>query len=259
MRNAECGIRNRTEMVRNLPRRGTVEGPTPDGAPDSAFRIPNSAFIAFEGPEGCGKTTQVRAARATLAACGVAVTATREPGGTAIGEQLRAVLLDPDHRAMMPHTEALILFAARAQHVREVIEPALARGDVVLCDRFAGATYAYQGYGRGLPLDELRRLQTFAAGALTPALTVLLDLPVATGLARRGAAGEVNRLDAAGLDFHRRVRAGYLALAAAEPARWVVLDAARPVAAVTGDVLALLGERLGLPLAARADVGSVTG
>ena len=217
-----------------------------------------SLLIAFEGPEGCGKTTQVRAAAAALRASGVAVTATREPGGTPIGEQLRAVLLDTANGAMMPRAEALILFAARAQHVREVIEPALARGEVVLCDRFAGATYAYQGYGRGLPLDELRRLQTFAAGPLAPALTVLLDLPVEVGLARRGTAGDVNRLDAAGLDFHRRVREGYLALAAAEPERWVVLDAARPVAAVTADVLAVLGERLGLPLAgATANVGSV--
>ena len=218
----------------------------------------SSVLIAFEGPEGCGKTTQVRAAAAALRAGGVAVTATREPGGTPIGEQLRAVLLDTANGAMMPRAEALILFAARAQHVCEVIEPALARGEVVLCDRFAGATYAYQGYGRGLPLDELRRLQTFAAGELAPALTVLLDLPPEVGLARRGAAGDVNRLDAAGLDFHRRVREGYLALAAAEPERWVVLDAARPVAAVTADVLAVLGERLGLPLAgATADVGSV--
>ncbi len=210
-------------------------------------------FVVFEGPEGSGKTTQVRAAAAALAARGVPVMATREPGGTRIGERLRAVLLGAENGAMLPRTEALVLFAARAQHVQEVIAPALARGRVVLCDRFAAATYAYQGYGRGLPLAELRRVQAFAAapetgaGPLEPALILLFDLPPEVGLRRRVAAGEVNRLDEAGLDFHRRVRAGYLALAAAEPARWVVIDAARPVDAVAAEVQRVLAGRLGLP------------
>ena len=225
----------------------------------SAIRNPQSAFIAFEGPEGSGKTTQARAAAAALAARGVALTVTREPGGTAIGEQVRGVLLNSENRAMMPQTEALLLFAARAQHVREIIEPALARGEVVLCDRFAGATYAYQAYGRGLPLDELRRLQEFAAGALVPALNVLLDLPAEVGLARRSAAGGVNRLDDAGLAFHRRVRDGYLELAAVEPDRWVVVDATRPVGEVTRDVLTILGARLGLSLASAAGAAAPTG
>lgn len=205
-------------------------------------------FIVFEGPEGGGKTTQVRAAAAALAARGLPVTVTREPGGTAIGERLRAVLLDADNCAMLPQTEALILFAARAQHVHEVVEPALARGDVVLCDRYVGATYAYQGYGRGLALESLRRMQALAAGALAPGLTLLLDLPPDIGLARRATAGEVNRLDAAGLAFHQRVRAGYLALAAAEPERWVVVDARRSVDEVAANVRKVLGERLGLTL-----------
>jgi len=207
-------------------------------------------FITFEGPEGGGKSTQVRAAAAALTAAGIAVTATREPGGTAIGEQIRGVLLQPENRAMLAETETLLLLAARAQHATEVIGPALARGEVVLCDRFAGATYAYQGYGRGLNLALLRQLQEFAVGALVPDLTLLYDLPVETGLARRHAAGEVNRLDAAGVDFHQRVRAGYLELAAADPARWAVLDATQSLAAVTARTLAIVGERLGVTLTA---------
>jgi dTMP kinase len=215
--------------------------------PTSHFPLPT--FITFEGPEGGGKSTQLRAATAALKAAGVFVTATREPGGTAIGEQIRGVLLQPENRAMLAETETLLLLAARAQHAAEVIGPALGRGEVVLCDRFAGATYAYQGYGRGLNLALLRQLQEFAVGALQPDLTLLYDLPVETGLARRQAAGEVNRLDAAGVDFHRRVRAGYLKLASADPDRWAVLDATQPLAAVTARTLAIIGERLGMTLA----------
>lgn len=214
--------------------------------PHSALRIPH--FIAFEGPEGGGKSTQVRAAAAALQAAGVPVTATREPGGTAIGEQIRRVLLGAENRAMLPETETLLLLAARAQHAAEVIGPALARDEVVLCDRFAGATYAYQGYGRGVDLARLRQLQEFAVGTLQPDLTLLYDLPVETGLARRQAAGDVNRLDAAGVDFHHRVRAGYLELAAGEPDRWATIDATQPLAAVTARTLAIIGARLGVTL-----------
>ena len=182
------------------------------------FRLPTSDFHRVRGSRG---RRQIDAgARGGGGAEGggrCPVTATREPGGTAIGEQIRGVLLRPENRAMLAETETLLLLAARAQHVAEVIGPALARGEVVLCDRFAGATYAYQGYGRGLNLALLRQLQEFAVGALQPDLTLLYDLPVETGLARRQAAGDVNRLDAAGVDFHRRVRAGYLELAAADP------------------------------------------
>lgn len=217
---------------------GQPPPPAPGGPP----------FLAFEGPEGGGKSTQVRAVGRALAAAGVPHVVTREPGGTAIGEQIRAVLLGPENRAMMPKTETLLLLAARAQHVAEVIAPALGRGDVVLCDRFAGATYAYQGYGRDLPLAELRRLQQFAAGPLAPDLTLLFDLPAEIGLARRQQAGDVNRLDAAGLDFHRRVREGYLALAAAEPERWAIIDATLPLAEVTARTLALVGGLLGRDL-----------
>ena len=203
-------------------------------------------FIAFEGPEGGGKSTQLRAVAELLAAHTIPHLLTREPGGTAIGEQIRAILLGVENRAMVARTEVFLLLAARAQHIAEVIAPALERGETVLCDRFAGATFAYQGYGRGLPLDELQRLQGFAAGALVPDLTLLFDLPVEIGLARRQAAGDVNRLDAAGLDFHRRVRDGYLALAAADPAHWERIDAAAPLAAVTARTVAVIDAHLGL-------------
>ena len=203
-------------------------------------------FIAFEGPEGGGKSTQLRMVAALLAAHNIPHLLTREPGGTAIGEQIRAILLGVENRAMVARTEVFLLLAARAQHIAEVIAPALERGETVLCDRFAGATFAYQGYGRGLPLDELQRLQTFAAGALVPDLTLLFDLPVEIGLARRQVAGDVNRLDAAGLDFHRRVRDGYLALAAADPTRWERIDAAAPLDMVTARTTATIGAYLGL-------------
>lgn len=207
---------------------------------------PPPRFIAFEGPEGGGKSTQLRAVAALLAAHNIPHLLTREPGGTAIGEQIRAILLGVENRVMVARTEVFLLLAARAQHIAEVIAPALERGETVLCDRFAGATFAYQGYGRGLPLDELQRLQTFAAGALVPDLTLLFDLPVEVGLARRQAAGDVNRLDAAGLDFHRRVRDGYLALADADRARWERIDAAAPLDAVTARTTAAIGAYLGL-------------
>lgn len=223
-----------------------AEGRVADTAAASPAPHTPPRFIAFEGPEGGGKSTQIRAAAAALAARGIPYLLTREPGGTAIGEQIRAILLGAENRAMVARTEALLLLAARAQHVAEVLEPALARGETVLCDRFAGATFAYQGYGRGLPLDALQRLQTFAAGALVPDLTFLFDLPVEVGLARRHAAGDTNRLDAAGLEFHRRVRDGYLALAAADPAHWETLNASAPLDVVTSRTLAALRVRLGL-------------
>jgi dTMP kinase len=182
----------------------------------------------------------VRAASAALTVAGVPHIVTREPGGTTIGEQIRAILLGAENRAMVPKTEVMLLLAARAQHLAEVITPALERGDSVLCDRYAGATFAYQGYGRGLPLDELRQLQAFAAGDLLPDLTLLYDLPAETGLARRQAAGDVNRLDAAGLAFHRAVRDGYLDLARADRARWQIIDATEALDAVTAETRAIL-------------------
>jgi dTMP kinase len=188
-------------------------------------------FITFEGPEGGGKTTQIGLLAAALTAQGLPVLVTREPGGTAIGNAIRTVLLDADNTAMSDRAEALLFNAARAQLVNEVIRPALAEGRIVLCDRYADSTLAYQGYGRGLPLDQLTALIDFATDALRPELTVFLRIDAATGIERkRQAAGaEWNRLEEEDLQFHERVAAGFAALIAAEPTRWLVVDATQPV------------------------------
>ena len=198
-------------------------------------------FITLEGPEGAGKTTQLRALADFLRGCGHAVVTTREPGGTAIGDQIRHVLHDTANVAMSPTAEVLLYAASRAQLVAEVIQPALDAGRVVLCDRYADSTMAYQGYGRGLDRDALAALTAVATGGLRPDLTLLLDLDVERGLARRRDEGEeMNRLDLETLEFHRRVRAGYLALAAADPTRWQIIDADRPPAAVQDDLRRLV-------------------
>lgn len=204
-----------------------------------------SLFVTFEGPEGAGKSTQIRRLASELEARGYSVVATREPGGTAIGEAIRQILLAPEHSAMLPETEALLNTAARAQHVAEVIQPALAAGKVVLCDRFVDSTLVYQGAGRGLPTSELLALQRFATRGLWPDLTLLLDLPVEVGQARRRASGEpLSRFDADALGFHERVRTGFLALARDDPARWRIIDAAQSEEAVAREVLAVVLERL---------------
>ncbi len=202
-------------------------------------------FITFEGPEGGGKSTQILLLAERLRRQGYGVVLTREPGGTAIGDQIRDVLHDTANTAMSPTAELLLYSASRAQHVAEVIRPALAAGQVVLCDRFADSSMAYQGFGRGLDRAMLAALTAIATGGLTPDLTLLLDLDVEHGLARRAERGEeMNRLDLEAVGFHQRVRAGYHALAAAEPARWVSLDADRPVTAVAADVWRVVAERL---------------
>ncbi|GAB4523056.1 MAG: dTMP kinase [Anaerolineales bacterium] len=187
----------------------------------------NGAFITFEGPEGSGKTTQVPLLADFLRQAGYRVLTTREPGGTPIGDQIRAVLSDLKNTGMHPHTEILLFLASRAQLVAQVIRPHLAQGGVVLCDRYADSTLAYQGYGHGVSLDVLQNLLRFATGGIAPHLTFLLDLDVEIGLRRRARGGDWNRLDAYDLDFHRRVRAGYHQLVKAEPERWVVVDASR--------------------------------
>lgn len=202
-----------------------------------------SRFITFEGPEGCGKTTQARRLAAALEAEGVSVRLTREPGGTPIAEQVREVLLRPDNAAMLAQTEALLYLAARAQHTAEVIQPALAAGTTVICDRYTDSTLAYQGYGHGLPLAELMRMDAFATGGLRPDLTVYLDLPVAVGLARKQGP-EWNRLEGQTLAFHERVRAGYQALIARAPERYLVLDAERPIDELAAALTAAVVERL---------------
>ncbi len=196
----------------------------------------------MEGPEGSGKTSLAERLAAWVSDHGVPVLLTREPGGTAVGERIRTMLLElgSSHQA---RTDALLFNAARAQLVREEIEPALARGELVICARYADSTLAYQGYGAGLQLDELRGLQRFATGGLVPDLTILLDLPVEIGLARKSG-GEMTRFESDfDLPFHRRVRDGFLELAAAAPDRFAVVDASRDADAVFGDVVATL-ERL---------------
>jgi len=205
-----------------------------------------SLFITFEGPEGSGKTTQIQLLAAWLREQGQTVLATREPGGTAIGDRVRAILLDSDHREMQAQTEILLFSAARAQIVGQIIRPHLAGGGVVLCDRFADSTLAYQGYGRQLDLATLRLITAFATGGLQPDLTFCLDLPVDVGLQRKaaGAGEEWNRMEQETLAFHGRVRRGYLTLAQAEPARWRVLDATQPVQALQAAMRAEIAARL---------------
>jgi dTMP kinase len=204
-------------------------------------------FITIEGPEGGGKTTQAERLREHLEAAGQRVHLTREPGGTWLGERLREVLLartgdgaagTTATAATDPLTDAMLFNAARRQLVREVIRPALDAGTTVVCARFADSTLAYQGYGAGVEIEQLRELATIATDGLTPDLTILLDLPVEAGLARK-APGDVTRFEAEfDLAFHRRVRDGFLALAAAEPARFAVIDATEPVDVVAARVRA---------------------
>jgi dTMP kinase len=185
-------------------------------------------FITFEGPEGSGKSTQVEALVRFLTDEGFTVLHTREPGGTPIGDQIRACLHDVKNTDMEPSTEFLLYSASRAQLVREVIRPALDAGTIVLCDRYADSSIAYQGYGRGLDLGELYAITALATGGLNPDLTFLLDIDVKEGLARRIAGDqEMNRLDLETVAFHQRVRDGYHELAALDPDRWVIVDAGR--------------------------------
>lgn len=202
-------------------------------------------FITIEGPDGGGKTTQAQRLAAHLTAAGRPVHLTREPGGTWLGERLREVLLarTGSAAAIDPLTDALLFNASRRQLVGEVIRPALLAGTTVICARFADSTLAYQGYGSGLPLDRLRTLADIATDGLAPDLTIILDLPVEAGLARK-APGDVTRFEVEfDLAFHRRVRDGFLALAAADPERFAVIDATASIDAVAAAVRAAVDRR----------------
>jgi dTMP kinase len=188
-------------------------------------------FITLEGPEGSGKTTHLPHLVEYLHEKGFTVFPTREPGGTSIGEQIREVLHSLKNAEMNPRTETLLYQAARAQFVEQVIRPRLEAGEIVISDRYADSTIAYQGYGHQQDLEQVRALVNYATGGLTPDLTILLDVDVEIGLERgtqrRAKGGEWNRLDAYQLEFHQRVRAGYLAMVKQEPERWVVVDAGK--------------------------------
>jgi dTMP kinase len=204
-------------------------------------------FITFEGSEGCGKTTQMALLAEYLTQQGFPSVTTREPGGTPIGEQVRAILSDLENTAMHPRTEILLFQASRAQHVEQIIRPHLAQGDIILCDRYADSTMAYQGYGYQLvALDVLSDIVDFATGGLKPDLTLLLDLEVEEGLRRRAQGGEWNRLDAYQLDFYQRVRRGYHEMARAEPRRWVIIDANHTPGRVQADIRRVVLDRLRL-------------
>lgn len=201
-------------------------------------------FITFEGPDGSGKTTQVAPLSEFLSQRGYQVLITREPGGTAIGDQIRQVLSDLKNTGMHPRSETLLFLAARAQLVEQVIKPHLADGHIVLCDRYADSTMAYQGYGHQNDLDQINSLINFATGGLNPDLTLLLDVGAEAGLTRKAEGTEWNRLDAYSLEFHERVRQGYAELAQAEPERWVVIDADQPADRVQEMIRQVVQSRL---------------
>lgn len=208
------------------------------------------AFITFEGIEGSGKSTQISRVLRHLTDNGRTVTLTREPGGTPIGDQVRRVLLDPANRMLDPTAELLLYAASRAQHLREVILPALALDRVVLCDRFSDATVAYQGHGRGLSIPIIRELDRIVTAGLKPRLTVLLDLPAEAGLKRARGRNQSEGLHAEArfenedLAFHRRVRDGYLLLAREEPGRILVVNAERTPDEVQAEVRKIVDEVL---------------
>jgi dTMP kinase len=239
--------------IRNEPLKRMPATPPPEG---QAARGQAGLFVAFEGGEGVGKTTQARLIAIWLREQGYDVVTTHEPGATKLGMRLRALLLDTAHAGMSSHSEALLYAADRAEHVAKVIDPALERGAVVLTDRYIDSSLAYQGAGRGLKTAEIARLNSWATEGREPDLTVLLDLDPEAGLTRRTSSAD--RLEAEPLDFHRRVRAGFLALARAKPDHYLILDAAAPAGAITERIKDRIREVLPdpVPRATEAATGS---
>jgi dTMP kinase len=252
------GVPLRDDLVAAI--RGDEFRPVPsvdnfDGmAGDGRGGAPHGLFIAFEGGEGTGKTTQARLIAIWLREQGYDVVTTHEPGATKIGMRLRALLLDTSHSGMSPHAEALMYAADRAEHVASVIEPALKRGAVVITDRYLDSSLAYQGGGRGLRTADIARLNSWATGGRVPDLTVLLDMPPEAGLGRR--ARSADRLEAEPPEFHRRVRAGFLALARAEPSRYLVIDASLPADEVTAQIKDRIREVLPDPVPRTAEAAT---
>jgi dTMP kinase len=213
-------------------------------------------FITFEGPEGSGKSTQADQLQLRLDRLGVTALRTREPGGSPIGAEIRSLLLANDRPPITPTAEALLIAADRAFHVEAVIRPALAAGAIVLCDRYVDSTYAYQGFGAGLDLPALQAVTQFATGGLMPDLTLLIDVEASVGIDRRRAAyrrgaGELNRMDRRELDFHRRVREGFLTLARREPHRFSIVDGRQAPEVVAEQIWSRVAPLVGAPLEQR--------
>ncbi|MFM7141035.1 MAG: dTMP kinase [Alphaproteobacteria bacterium] len=206
---------------------------------------PRGALLTVEGVEGAGKTTQASRLVDALRASGREAVLTREPGGTALGRDIRRMLLSLEGETPAPEAELLLYLADRAQHVRRLVAPAIERGAIVVADRFSDSTIAYQAWGRALPLETVRAIDDFARGGVAPLLTFVLDLEPEAGLARARATGPADRLESEAIAFHRRVREGFRAIAAASPDRVVVLDASRPVEELSREIASRALARLG--------------
>ena len=193
-------------------------------------------FITVEGIEGAGKTTCMQVVTEVIEHQGINAIHTREPGGTDLGEDLRSLLLGHKHTGMSDDAELLMMFAARAEHIAQKIQPALDDGKWVLCDRFTDATYAYQGYGRGIPLEKIAGLENWVQGELRPDLTLLMDLPVEVGMKRAGKRSAPDRFESEAWDFFERIRQGYLSIAAEQPSRVKVIDASQDLPDVQAQV-----------------------